>query len=44
MSWSGHLLPIFIAERAAAPMQELAEAQLVAGVIRPGERLRPEKE
>ena len=31
MTWSGRLLHIHIAEGASAPMQELAEARLIAG-------------
>jgi MOSC domain-containing protein YiiM len=32
MSWQGTLLHIFRAERASAPMEELREARLIAGV------------
>lgn len=38
MSWSGSLLHIFIAESGAAPMRELSEAQLIAGVGIAGDR------
>ena len=31
MSWTGRLLHIHIAEKASAPMQELEEAELIAG-------------
>jgi hypothetical protein len=32
MTWQGTLLHIFVAERAAAPMKELRQANLIAGV------------
>src|SRR6266404_6022761 len=38
MVWTGQLLHIFIAERAAAPMQELQEAKLVADIGIDGDR------
>src|SRR5580765_3818099 len=38
MTWQGKLLHIFMAERAAAPMRELNEARLIAGVGIEGDR------
>lgn len=38
MTWQGRLLHIFVAERASAPMMELSEAKLVAGVGVDGDR------
>jgi MOSC domain-containing protein YiiM len=38
MSWEGKLLHIFVAERASAPMYELAEAKLIEGSGIEGDR------